>query len=86
MSRGEFSSPTGGPLFTIRAASTTDGDEGDRTPDPLLAKQVLSQLSYIPGWDTRLFKELRDSISESECAYLDSNQGPQLYQSCALAN
>jgi len=20
------------------------------------------------------------------CAYLDSNQGPQLYQSCALAN
>ena len=29
----------------------TDGDEGARTPDPLLAKQVLSQLSYIPGWD-----------------------------------
>ncbi len=25
------------------------GDEGDRTPDPLLAKQVLSQLSYTPG-------------------------------------
>ena len=24
------------------------GDEGARTPDPLLAKQVLSQLSYIP--------------------------------------
>jgi hypothetical protein len=24
------------------------GDEGDRTPDPLLAKQVLSQLSYVP--------------------------------------
>ena len=31
------------------------GDEEDRTPDPLLAKQVLSQLSYTPmfsgiGW------------------------------------
>ena len=32
------------------------GDEGNRTPDPLLAKQVLSQLSYTPmlvglaGW------------------------------------
>ena len=24
------------------------GDEGIRTPDPLLAKQVLSQLSYTP--------------------------------------
>lgn len=25
------------------------GDEGTRTPDPLLAKEVLSQLSYIPA-------------------------------------
>ena len=25
-----------------------NGDEGDRTPDPLLARQVLSQLSYTP--------------------------------------
>ena len=25
------------------------GDEGTRTPDPLLAKEVLSQLSYIPN-------------------------------------
>jgi hypothetical protein len=40
--------------IVVDAGSTTegdetDGDEGDRTPDPLLAKQVLSQLSYIPG-------------------------------------
>ncbi len=28
--------------------STTCGDEGTRTPDPLRAKQVLFQLSYIP--------------------------------------
>ena len=27
---------------------TDGGDEEDRTPDPLLAKQVLSQLSYTP--------------------------------------
>ena len=26
----------------------TGGDERDRTDDPLLAKQVLSQLSYTP--------------------------------------
>ena len=27
---------------------TASGDEGIRTPDPLLARQVLSQLSYTP--------------------------------------
>ena len=27
----------------------SNGDEGIRTPDPLLARQVLSQLSYTPG-------------------------------------
>ena len=26
------------------------GDDGIRTHDPLLAGQVLSQLSYTPGW------------------------------------
>ena len=29
-------------------APNVGGDEEDRTPDPLLAKQVLSQLSYTP--------------------------------------
>ena len=28
--------------------SKSGGDEEDRTPDPLLARQVLSQLSYTP--------------------------------------
>jgi hypothetical protein len=28
--------------------ASSGGDEGTRTPDPLLAKEVLSQLSYIP--------------------------------------
>ena len=30
------------------------GDEGDRTPYPLLARQVLSQMSYTP-----MFRSLR---------------------------
>jgi hypothetical protein len=47
------------------------GDERDRTADPLLARQVLSQLSYAP--DVNL-----------EWAYLDLNQGPHAYQACAL--
>ena len=34
-------------LSLIRAGRV-GGDEGTRTPDPLLAKEVLSQLSYIP--------------------------------------
>ena len=32
-------------LFTARGSG---GDERDRTADPLLARQVLSQLSYTP--------------------------------------
>ena len=34
------------PHFTSRRKF--GGDEEDRTPDPLLARQVLSQLSYTP--------------------------------------
>ncbi len=37
-------SPRGG-----LSAGSDGGDEGTRTPDPLLAKEVLSQLSYIPA-------------------------------------
>ena len=32
----------------VRPFVSLGGDEEDRTPDPLLAKQVLSQLSYTP--------------------------------------
>ncbi len=40
------------------------GDEEDRTPDPLRARQVLSQLSYTPifqglGLPLHLFKVLK---------------------------
>ena len=38
----------------FRLPTPFGGDEEDRTPDPLLAKQVLSQLSYTP---TRLCLE-----------------------------
>ena len=32
----------------VSDAFASGGDEEDRTPDPLLARQVLSQLSYTP--------------------------------------
>ena len=35
-------------LHFFRHLSMPSGDEGIRTPDPLLARQVLSQLSYTP--------------------------------------
>ena len=34
------------------------GDERDRTADPLLARQVLSQLSYTPTLNKRLYSSL----------------------------
>jgi hypothetical protein len=49
------------------------GAEGIRTPDLRRAKAALSQLSYGPA-----------RRPGSKWAYLDSNQGPQSYQDCAL--
>jgi hypothetical protein len=52
------------------------GADRDRTGDPLLAKQVLSQLSYSPlrvAW-------LR------WWAWVESNYRPHPYQGCALTN
>ena len=41
----------------FRLPTPFGGDEEDRTPDPLRAKQVLSQLSYTPiSEDFRLFR------------------------------
>ncbi len=56
------------------------GGERDRTDDPLLAKQVLSQLSYSPvDQNTPNFFLLW-------WVWLDLNQRPHAYQACALTN
>lgn len=77
------------------------GDDRDRTGNLRLAKPALSQLSYVPDAksetrSTKSGKPLCDfrfvRISSFEFriflqwGYEDSNFGPQLYQSCALAN
>ena len=49
------------------------GDERIRTADPLLARQVLSQLSYTP-------------MIIKWWAQVDSNHRPHAYQACALTN
>ena len=70
---------SGGPeLFCCAVAHPVrriGGDEETRTPDPLLAKETLCQLSYVPepglrGW----------------WAFLDSNQRPLPYQGSALTS
>src|SRR6185437_19735 len=56
------------------------GAEEDRTPDPLLAKQVLSQLSYSP------IPRSSESVLKLWWAWVDSNYRPHPYQGCALTN
>ena len=83
-------------LFLQRISSTAlstpkciGGAERDRTADPLLAKQVLSQLSYSPNFwvnhqETAASK--RRSLTMQWWARVDSNYRPHAYQACALTN
>jgi hypothetical protein len=64
-----------GELQGIHEGGRGGGDEETRTPDPLLAKEMLYQLSYVPqapGWEW--------------WAFLDSNQRPLPYQGSALTS
>ena len=77
---------------------TGSGDDGDRTRDLVVANHALSQLSYIPAAE---ISNPKNQIPNKPAGlgiwhlvlgislhwvYVDSNHGPQLYQSCALAN
>gem|GEM_PF-2882204 len=46
--KGIIKTPLRGGVSFLHCISIFIGDEGIRTPDPLNAIQVLSQLSYIP--------------------------------------
>ena len=59
------------------------GDERDRTDDPLLAKQVLSQLSYTPKYLLKIFirpSKLNNDLSELPELTLDVKQ--VMFQTC----
>lgn len=71
------------------------GDGRARTGDPLLAKQMLFQLSYAPvaeEYTSFGVPERHRSVSRLvprmrlAWAFLDSNQRPHGYQPCALTN
>ena len=61
------------------------GADRDRTGDPLLAKQVLSQLSYGPEKHCSCS---RQSLADLKgwWAWVDLNYRPHAYQACALTN
>jgi hypothetical protein len=58
----------------LRRRWGSGGDEETRTPDPLLAKEMLCQLSYVPAPGGEWW------------AILDSNQRPLPYQGSALTS
>lgn len=63
------------------------GAGGIRTPDIRLAKAALSQLSYGPAEFAPARLPARSNRTPTRWwAILDSNQGPQSYQDCALTN
>ena len=78
--------------------NTGGGDNRDRTDDPLLAKQVLSQLSYAPNKGTHLLRTTGSSDPSSPgrkhhrsktpywWAREDLNLRPHAYQACALTS
>ena len=66
--------PCAGSDPPLRAVPGDGGDEETRTPDPLLAKEMLCQLSYVPVAGVEWW------------AFLDSNQRPLPYQGSALTS
>ena len=59
---------------TFTLLQRVGGDERDRTDDPLLAKQVLSQLSYTPKYLLKISirpSKLNNDLSESPELTLD---------------
>jgi hypothetical protein len=66
------------PVFAWHGRS--GGDEETRTPDPLLAKEMLFRLSYVPSTCQASNERM------VWWAFLDSNQRPLPYQGSALTS
>jgi hypothetical protein len=84
-----FGGPCGAKRQSRDSASTEfGGAERDRTADPLLAKQVLSQLSYSPNSSTPSApaKDRDSARTKQWWARVDSNYRPHAYQACALTD
>jgi hypothetical protein len=67
------------PSFLPVRRMESGGDEEARTPDLLLAKEMLFQLSYVPLVPSPM-------LTGWWWAFLDSNQRPLPYQGSALTS
>ena len=70
----------------LRLATKTGGASRDRTDDPLLAKQVLSQLSYGPVTLDARRRSPGYPLAGFWWVWVDLNHRPHPYQGCALTN
>jgi hypothetical protein len=71
----------------LASAFQTGGAGRDRTDDPLLAKQVLSQLSYSPSSVRRFYRPAFAPPGRlGWWVWMDSNHRPPPYQDGALTN
>ena len=59
---------------------TLGGDERDRTDDPLLAKQVLSHLSYTPINGSKLNRRSFHALHEPQKLNNDFNLGLMIFR------
>ena len=64
------------PLFPQQLSDKSGGDDGIRTHDPLLAGQVLSQLSYTPTYLIPHLSECSPKI-EQQIRYIS---GPSVFE------
>ena len=87
------------PQHTVRVANGGGGDDRDRTDDPLLAKQVLSQLSYAPIRNQPILQSIIIGVPSPGLKHQwsivtdphwwareDLNLRPHAYQACALTS
>jgi hypothetical protein len=77
-----FLGMAGTPASKAPVGTDTGGADRDRTGDPLLAKQVLSQLSYGP----KSLVNQRQPMGQNWWAREDLNFRPHAYQARALTS
>jgi hypothetical protein len=76
-----------GQTAAVRHFASPSGAEETRTPDFLLAKEALYQLSYGPREARRILRLLTEGFeSSARWAFVDSNHRPLPYQGSALTS
>jgi 3',5'-cyclic AMP phosphodiesterase CpdA len=76
-----------GQTVALRYRATCSGAEETRTPDFLLAKEALYQLSYGPRGARRILRLPTEGFeSSARWAFVDSNHRPLPYQGSALTS